>query len=249
MLQSIYTALSGMRSQQYNIDIIGNNIANIGTAAFKGSRADFADMLYEQMKRPIQAGNYLQQGSGMMLGAVQRNQAAGTYINTGSALDFMLEGDGYFAVQAPQGVCYTRDGSFRVSEGAGGSYLVTADGCYVLGADNQRIAVPGDASQITADSAGRLFLGGTQFATLRIASFMNPSGLMDVGGNKCLPSEASGAATAGAATVRQGWLEGSNVELATEMTRLMRAQKAFSVLGTAVRAADEMDSLANTMAK
>jgi flagellar basal-body rod protein FlgG len=249
MLQSVYTALSGMKHQQYNIDIIGNNIANINTVSFKSGRADFTDALYEQMKRPREAGNYLEQGSGMILGAVQRNNAMGSYMNTSRPLDFMLDGAGYFAVQGPQGTFYTRDGSFRVSGNAAGNWLVTADGYYVLGADGRRIAVPGDASLVTSDAAGNLLYGGARFATLGIAAFANPSGLEAAGGNKYRPTAASGAAAASDATVRQGWLEGSNVDMAEEMTRLLRAQKAFSVLGTAVRTADEMDALANSMSK
>lgn len=249
MMKSMYTALSGMSAQQYAIDVIGNNISNINTVSFKSGRVDFADALYEQMNKPTGAGNYLQKGSGVLVNAVQRDNSTGTYVSTGNALDFMLDGSGYFAVQGLQGVSYTRDGSFNVSPRNGANYLVTSDGSYVLGADNKPIAVPGDASTLSCDSAGNLTLGGAQFATLKIVSFANPSGLADVGSNKYVPTAASGAAAASTATVRQGFLEGSNVNMASEMTRLMVAQRAFSILGNAVRTADEMDSEADTMSK
>jgi flagellar basal-body rod protein FlgG len=249
MMQSIYTALSGMSAQQYTMDVIGDNLANINTMAFKSGRADFADALYEQMQKPVGAGNYLQKGSGVLVNAVQRDNSMGEYVSTGSPLDFMLDGSGYFAVQGPQGACYTRDGSFKVSVKNGTNYLVTPDGDYVLGADNKPITVPGNADQISCDNKGNLSLGGTQFASLKIVSFANPSGLADMGSSKFLPTAASGAVTASTAMVRQGWEEGSNVNMAAEMARLLVAQRAYSVLGNAVRTADEMDSEANSMSK
>jgi flagellar basal-body rod protein FlgG len=249
MLQSIYTALSGMSAQQYNIDIIGNNLANVDTASFKSGRVDFADALYAQMQRTAQSGANLQQGSGMFVGAVQRDPTAGVGMLTGSTLDFMLDGAGYFAVQGPMGVCYTRTGSFRASMRNGIGTLVTAEGYTVLGADNQRILLPGDALYVKADAAGNLSFNGVRFATMKTVTFANPAGLLDVGGNKYQPSAASGAIAACEAPVRQGWLEGSNVEMISEMTRLTRAQRAYTALGTAIRTADEMESLANNMGK
>jgi flagellar basal-body rod protein FlgG len=251
MIQSLYTAFAGMMSQQYNIDTIGNNIANINTTSFKGARVDFADALYQQMKKPIQSGTYLQQGSGMSVGAVQHNATAGVSEMTGNPADFMLNGPGYFTLQGANGqTFFTRDGSFKVSMENGKGYLVTAEGYSVLGADNKRIQIPGDANAVKADRAGNLTLDGKTFASLKITTFPNPSGLLNAGGNKYSYTVAAGAAAQGTGTtVQQGWLEGSNVDLAEEMSRLMRAQKAYSVLGTAIRTADEMESLANSMAK
>jgi flagellar basal-body rod protein FlgG len=251
MLQSLYTAASGMTGQQYCIDTIANNIANINTAGFKSGRVDFADALYAQIQRPVESGTYLQNGSGMLLGGALRIMDGGVSVPTGSSLDFMAEGPGYFTLQGAQGELYfTRDGSFSVSMENGSAYLVSAEGYYVLGADNQRIQIPGDASAVAADSAGNLSVNGAGFATLKLTSFANPSGLLDAGGNKFTATPAAGTATAGGGTiVRQGCLEGSNVDLSGEMTRLLRAQKSYSVLGSAIRTADEMESQANTMSK
>jgi flagellar basal-body rod protein FlgG len=251
MLQSLYTALSGLRTQQYNIDTIANNVANVNTTGFKSSRADFADTLYALIKRPIESGEYLQNGTGIGIGGTQVITDAGTALSTARNLDFMLDGDGYFTLQGPQGQLYfTRDGSFRASVENNGTYLVSSEGYYVLGADNQRIQIPGDASAIAADGAGGLSIAGATFAALKITRFANPAGLMSAGGNKLSATEASGAATAGAGetTVRQGWLEGSNVDLATELTRLIRAQRVYTALGSALRTADDMDSQANNLA-
>lgn len=250
MLQSMYTALSGMRAQQNNMDIIGNNVANINTVSFKGARTDFADALYSQMNKPLESGTYLQQGSGLTVAAVQRDMLQGTTINTGNTLDFMVDGPGYFSLAGPGGQqYYSRDGSFKVSVENGAGYLVTAEGYRVLGTNNQPIKIAGGTSALTADSAGTLSMNGVPFAALKITAFTNPSGLTDVGGNKYVASAASGAVAPGGQAVRQGWLEGSNVDLAIEMSRLIRAQKAFSVLGTAVKTADEMESLANNISK
>jgi flagellar basal-body rod protein FlgG len=250
MLQALYNALSGMRGEQYNIDTIGNNVANINTVAFKGSRVDFADALYVQMNRPLEAGTYLQQGSGMLVNAIQRDMTTGMSMVTGIPTDFMLQGDGYFAIQGQQGACYTRDGSFKVSMENGSGYLVTAEGYYVLDTNNQRIKIPGNASAITSDISGNLYLNNNKFATLKVCTFPNPEGLLDAGGNKVLASAASGAAKVDTQPmVMQGWLEGSNVDMATEMSRLLVAQRAYSVLGTAIRTADDMESLANSMYK
>lgn len=249
MMQSVYMALSGMSAQQYAMDIIGNNLANINTMAYKSGRADFADALYQQMQRPVGAGNYLQKGSGVLVNAVQRDNSMGEYVSTGSPLDFMIDGAGYFAVQGPQGVCYTRDGSCQVSVKNGTNYLVTSSGDYVLGTDNKPIAVPGDAEQVSCDSSGNLSLGGVRFASLKTVSFANPSGLSDAGANTYVPTAASGAATPAAATVRQGWQEGSNVNMAAEMARLLIAQRGYSILGDAIKTADEMDAGANSMSR
>lgn len=247
MLQAVYSALSGLLSEQYGIDAIGNNVANINTVAFKSCRADFADMYYQAMKRPRESGEYLRMGSGMHVGAVRRDHTTGAYMMTGNPLDFMLDGPGYFAVRGPQGVLYTRNGSFGVSVEAGGNYLVTAEGYRVLGTNNLPIMLPADISRVSADSVGNLYNGGAPFAALRISSFPNPDGLTEAGGSKHAQSVASGAPAASAAILRQGWLEGSNVDLACEMTRLMRAQKAYAVLGTAIRTADEMEAQANSV--
>lgn len=251
MLQSLYAALSGMTAQQNNIDTVANNIANINTAGFKSSRTEFADALYAQITRPVEAGAYLQNGSGARTGGTVRIMDPGTPVSTGLPLDFMLDGAGYFTLQGAQGQLYfTRDGSFKVSDEAGGSYLVSAEGYSVLGADNRRIRIPGDSSAVTADGAGNLYMNGAMFSSLKLTSFANPAGLASAGGNKYVATQASGAAAAGGGTtVRQGALEWSNVDMAGEMARLMQAQRAYSVLGSVIRTADDMESQANNMSK
>lgn len=251
MLQSLYSALAGMRAQQTRIDVVGNNIANINTTAFKAGRADFADTLYALMKPHREASGVLQNGSGTVVAAVQHIQQQGNNLMTANPLDFMVDGGGYFTLAGPDGqMSFTRDGSFKAASINGSNYLVTADGYFVLGANSQPIQIPGDASAVTADTAGNLLMGGTVFATLQMAAFPNPEGLLDAGGNRYLASDASGEPQAAVgAVVRQGWLEGSNVDMAGEMARLIQAQRAYSVMGTAIRTTDEMETTANRLAE
>lgn len=249
MIQAIHTAAAGLSAQQTNIDTIGNNIANISTTSFKSSRVSFADALYEQMKKPLEAGDYLQQGNGSLPFAIRLN-TQGIPVSTGSALDFMLSGGGYFAVAGPQGELYTRDGSFAAAAYGGSTYLVTAEGYPVLNAQNQAVEITGDISQLSVDGEGNVRVGNAPMGRLKIVEFTNPEGLLSEGNSKFAATEASGAAGAAAdTTVRQGALEGSNVNLAVELTRLMRAQRAFAVLGSAIRTADEMEQLSNAVSK
>ncbi len=249
MLQSIYTALTGMRAQQNRIDVIGNNMANISTTAFKTGRVGFADTLYALMKPQDEATGTLLNGTGALVSATHRVQDQGTSIVTGNTLDFMVSGAGYFSLAGPDGQrYYTRDGSFKSAVYNNTNYLVSAEGYFVLGTDNQPIQIPGDSTQVAADGKGNLFLGGTAFASLQIAVFPNPEGLADVGGNRYQATNGSGAAAAAVgAAVQQGWLEGSNVDMATEIAKLMESQRAYSVLGTAIRTTDEMESTANRL--
>ncbi len=249
MLQSIYTALTGMRAQQTRIDVVGNNMANISTTAFKAGRVGFADTLYTQMKWQDEATGKLLNGTGALVSATRLVQDQGAGLITGNPLDFMVDGGGYFTVAGSDGRVYlTRDGSFKASGYDGANYLVTADGYFVLGTDNRPIQIPGDASTVASDGQGNLYQNGTLFATLQMAGVPNPEGLEDAGGNRYQVTAGSGAATAATGiSVRQGWLEGSNVDMATEITRLMESQRAYSVLGTAIRTTDEMESTANRL--
>lgn len=252
MLQAIYTAVTGMKTQQENIAVIGNNMANINTVSFKSSRTDFADALYSQLKRSVESGDYQQRGAGVLFGASQRILMQGESLGTANPMDFMIDGPGYFTLAGTDGEpLYTRNGAFRVSVVDGAGFLVTADGYYVLGSDNRPVQVPDGSAEFSVDEAGNLSQNGVRFASLKISEFPNPAGLIDAGSNKYLASDASGQATAAGqmSVVRQGWLEGSNVDMSAEMVRLIRSQRAFSVLGSAIRTADEMEQQANSMMK
>lgn len=252
MLQSNYTARSGLIAQQQRIDIIANNLANLNTVGYKSVRADFKDALYQTMVRPLQPqdGLNLRRGHGVLLGATTRDFVQGTGVQTGMPLDLMLDGDGYFTVQDPNGdePLYTRDGSFAISVQEDGNYLVTGDGLYVLDTNGQPINLGGTAmSDLSIQANGSIWdeNTNTQLGQLAISTFINRQGLEAVAGNRFKATEASGEPIQSTAAVRQGTLEASNVDLATEMVRMIRAQRAFSLTARALTTADEMDAGAN----
>jgi len=270
MLQSNYTARSGLIAQQERMDVIANNIANVNTVGFKSVRADFKDMLYQTLVRPEQPqdGLNLQRGHGVLLGATTRDFSQGSAQYTNNPMDVMIVGDAFFAVQNTDGeTTYTRDGAFAVSEEGGESFLVTGDGHYLLDEGGQRISVgDADESQIEINPDGRVFTvhvtAGTPPVTTRtprgklgLYSFMNRMGLEAVSGNRFAVTENSGEAQllvevpegGQDVSVQAGMLEASNVDLATEMTRMIRAQRTFSLASRALITADEMDGKANQL--
>lgn len=253
MSQSIYTARSGLIAQQQRMDIIANNMANISTLGYKSVRADFKDALYQTMARPAQpqAGLNLQKGSGVLMGATTRDFTQGTPQMTGLALDMSIIGDGFFAVQDTNGdTLYTRDGSFAISMNGEDAYLVTGDGRYVLDANGQPINLkdtPTSDLAVKEDGSIWRVSTGEQLGQLGIHTFVNRQGLEAVSGNRYRATDASGEPIESTATVRQGYLESSNVDMASEMVRMIRAQRAFSLTSRALTTADQMDSEANQL--
>ena len=251
MIQSSYTARSGLIAQQQRMDIIANNMANLETTGYKSVRADFKDALYQTMARPVQPqdGLNLQRGSGTLLGATTRSFVQGTAQQTGNTLDLLLDGDGFFAVQDLDGeTVYTRDGSFGLSSEESGTFLVTGDGRYVLGKNGEPINInTTSTSDLSIMEDGSIWdtNSGLQLGQLGIYTFTNRQGLEDVSGNRLKETENSGEAIESTATVRQGFLESSNVDLAGEMVNMIRAQRAFSLTSRALTTADQMDSEAN----
>ena len=256
MIQSLSTAATGAKNQQLQIDTIANNVANINTDGFKCSRVSFQDAMYQTMRSPIQPqdGNKnLELGHGVLVADTKMNFAQGAMRSTGEPLDFALDGEGFFTVANAQNeTMYTRCGLFSVSAEADGSYLVTPQGHYVLDDQGERIQLPSDTEGITCNSEGILSdAAGTPFASLGIAAFDNTQGLEKMGDNLYAATAASGeAGQAGdEVKVKQGFIESSNVDLAEEMTKLIRAQRAYSLISRTITTADEMESAANNLRK
>lgn len=252
MMQGMFSAKSAVLAQQRRLDTIANNLANINTTGFKASRVDFKDTLYTTLHRPVEPQNAaLRSGSGVLVSATLRSFLVGTPVQTGIGLDFCLTRDGFFTVQNGQGEkLYTRDGSFAVSSESGGRYLVTSDGFYVTDSSGNRITLPeGDISNMKLNANGSLAIGTDEpFATLGIVSFKNNGGLMAMGKNCYMETDASGKAEQiETPEVQQGFLESSNVDLSEEMTKLIRSQRAFSFAARALTTVDEMHAMANNM--
>ena len=258
MIRSLWTAASGMAAQKLNIDVIANNLANVNTAGFKKSRADFADLLYQNLRAPGattasggQIPTGIQVGMGTRPVSVQKVFSQGDYVQTQNEFDLAIEGKGFFKVISNGQEVYMRSGNFKLdSEG----YICTPDGDRL----QPEFSVPSDAVHFTVDSGGSMVAtaaDGSVLASgqLTLYSFPNPSGLLSIGGNKFLPTEASGDPVAanpgvdGMGTIAQGYLEMSNVDVVEEMVKMITSQRAYEVDAKCIKAADEMLRMANNI--
>ncbi len=255
MTSILKIAGSGLLAQQANLDVIANNIANIGTTGFKKSRAVFADSQYEtgtlSAEGTTEPSIQVRAGTGVTVAAAQRLMSPGSFRETGSIWDMAIAGEGFFQVSLPDGrTAYTRDGSFQVD--AQGQ-LVTGDGSLV----SPPVTIPPGAQDVTIDATGvvRATVDGnpTDVGRIDIATFPNPSGLLAIGHNLFAPSEASGDAQAGQAgtdgrgQLMVGLLEDSNVDIGEEMTKVIEAQRAYQLSLKMLQTADEMLGMANNI--
>jgi flagellar basal-body rod protein FlgG len=250
-------AASGLRNQQLRIDTIANNLANVNSHGYKNARLDFKDSLYTAGITPGPArtpdGNQ-QKGHGLMVAGITRDYSPGNLERTNRELDFAIENEGFFTLANPNGgFLYTRLGNFALSVEAGGTFLVNGSGLYVLDENGARIAMPPGANKVDANVDGTLMfldhnnnvLGG---ANLGLVTFRNLKGLSAEGDSNFSYTPAAGEILpADNAVIRQGVLEGSNVKLADEMTRVIRTQRAFQLASRALTTADEMQGIANNM--
>lgn len=253
MIRSLWTAASGMMAQQLNIDVISNNLANVNTAGFKKSRADFQDLLYQTIKSPgaassadTQVPTGIQVGLGTRPVAVQKLFMQGDFQQTGAELDMAIEGSGFFQITEPNGeVAYTRAGAFKLD---GEGRVVTSDG-YPM---EPEITLPADAIsvEIGADGTISVFQAGsttpTEVGTVQLANFSNPAGLKSLGKNLFARTPSSGEAAVGIpgenglGAISQGFLEMSNVSIVDEMVNMIVGQRAYEVNSKAITTADEM---------
>jgi len=252
-MRTLSIAATGMLAQQTNVDVISNNIANMNTTGFKRQRAEFQDLLYEQVVRPgsstsaqTMSPTGIQIGSGVKTGAIYRINEQGAAQQTDNQYDLAIQGHGYFQITLPDGTTgYTRDGSFGVSDQG---ELVNSDGFPV----QPGITIPQNAVSVTVSKTGQVdvVLSGNPtpqtLGQLQLATFVNEGGLEAKGGNLFLETAASGAAIVGApgdpgfGTLMQGFVEGSNVNPVAEITALITAQRAYEMNSRVVKTADEM---------
>ena len=253
-MKALYIASTGMAAQERNVEIISNNIANMRTTGFKRQRAEFQDLLYQQYLRAgsttsdqgTMAPVGIEVGSGVKTAATPRVMSQGTVNPTEKDLDLAVSGEGYFAVQLPDGrTGYTRDGSFdRSPDGL----LVNVDGYQV----QPGITIPDNANSISISSDGivQAYVGTsstpTQLGQIQLYRFVNPTGLESIGDNNFVETAASGAAQAGTPNtdgmgqVMQGYLEQANVNPVTEIADLIAAQRAYEMNARVITGADEM---------
>ena len=248
-MQALHAAKLGLIAQQERVNVVANNIANVNTPGYKNQRVDFKDALYTQILNPAELDKTgLEQGTGVLMAGTNRDLTQGTVLGTGEDLDMYIDGDGYFCIADASGaMTYTRSGAFAVSDEADGNWLVDANGHYVLDENMGRIMVPESAAEISVSEDGMLLADGTSLGRLGIVTFTNRNGLESAGNAVYRETAASGAPVASDALVRQGGLESSNVNIAVELTQLIRAQKAFAMASRAVSVWDEMASTTNNL--
>jgi len=254
MMRSLDIGATGMLAQQTNVEVISHNIANMNTTAFQRRRAEFQDLLYQNMRRvgsdssdaqtTVPTG--VQIGLGVKTAAVYRITETGNLVMTENPLDMAINGDGYFQVELPSGdTAYTRAGSFQLDDNGD---IVTADG-YVV---QPGINIPEDAIDITVNKSGEVSYSqdGTTTLTnagqLELAIFSNEGGLIALGDNLFQETDASGTPTTGTpgadgfGTIEQGFLETSNVNAVEEVTNLITAQRAYEMNSKIIETSDQM---------
>lgn len=269
MMRSLWTAASGMTTQQLNVDNIANNLANVNTTGFKKERVEFQSLLYQTMTRAnfndgaatARPAN-LQVGHGVRATATTRMFTQGNMQSTESNLDFAIQGPGFFMVQMTNDqVGFTRDGTFKASADGDEFTLVTSQGYQILGVDGAPLSFPIEynINSMTVDPSGSIFLadGSESIDTglqIGIFQFPNTQGLEAIGGNILVTTSASGEPLSEAdgetntiSMIVQGFLEMSNVQIAQEMVNLIIAQRAYELNSRAITTSDEMLQNANNL--
>ncbi len=253
MIRSLWIARTGMDAQQLQLDVISNNLANVSTNGFKAQRAVFADLLYQTQMQPgaqstqqTQLPSGLQIGTGVQPVATERILTQGNLQQTSNPTDMAIQGSGFFQIGMPDGtIGYTRDGSFQVNNQG---QLVNSLG-YPL---QPPITIPQNALSVTVGLDGTVSItqpgspNATQIGSIQLATFINPGGLQNNGGNIFLETSSSGApstntpGTNGAGTINQGYVETSNVNVAEELVNMIETQRAYEMDSKAITTSDQM---------
>lgn len=268
MMRSLWTAASGMKSQQSMVDTISNNLSNVNTTGYKKERLEFKSLLYETIREggsteqgasPVN----LQVGHGVQTAASVKAFTQGVFETTKNPLDFSVEGDGFFAVRDDNGnVRYSRNGAFKMSINSDGNMmLANASGQAILSTDGEPIVFEEGVSSenLEVDGLGnfKIMRNGAPVdlgIRMQIVQFENVQGLKSKGGGLYETTTASGRAllesenaNLESSKVVQGGLEGSNVEAVEEMVKLIVAQRAYELSSKAIQTSDDMLSLANQL--
>lgn len=261
-MRSLHIGATGMLAQQTNVDVISNNIANMNTTAYTKRRAEFSDLLYQNIIRPGSASTSdntivpsgVQLGLGVRTAAVYRITEGGGLTKTDNDLDLAIRGRGYFQVELPEGkgTAYTRDGAFQRN---GDGVIVTHDG-YVV---QPEITIPEDATEVYVNSSGEVWVkqdGETDevnVGQLELATFVNEAGLEALGDNLFMETAASGTPvldnpdSEGFGSILQGYLSTSNVNAVTEITELVSAQRAYEMNSKIISTSDQMLNTINQL--
>ena len=253
MIKSLWTAKTGLESQQVKLDVIANNLANVSTNGFKRSRAVFEDLLYQNLRQPGAQNDVqnrlpsgMQVGTGVRPVATERLHTQGGLQHTGSSRDLAINGQGFFQVRLVDGsAAFTRDGSFQLDENG---QMVTANG-YPL---EPAIFIPENALSVSIGEDGIVSVTqagineANQVGQITVSTFVNSSGLESIGGNLYRETATSGArndtipGVNGAGRLFQEYVEVSNVNVVEEMVNMIETQRAYEINSRAVKTSDEM---------
>ncbi|MBC7203109.1 MAG: flagellar basal-body rod protein FlgG [Pusillimonas sp.] len=254
MIRSLWIAKTGLESQQTNMDVISNNLANVNTSGFKRGRAVFEDLMYQTIRQPgaqVGAANQLpsglQIGTGVRTVATERIHTQGNLRETGNPLDVAIQGRGFIQVEMPDGTfAYTRDGSLQVDQNG---QLVTAGGYPV----QPPINIPDNALNVTIERDGTVSVTqpgavgiNVEVGQLQLSTFINPTGLQSMGENLYAETDASGPANFaqpgldGAGLVLQNYVETSNVNVAEELVNMITTQRSYEMNSKAIQTSDQM---------
>jgi flagellar basal-body rod protein FlgG len=241
MLEGMYSAAAGMAAQQQQLDAIGNDLANLSTTGYKSARIAFSDLLYNQVNL---AGTATTHGAGASATMIGRSQGEGSLQQTGNPLDLAIEGDGYFQVTGPGGkVALTRDGSFAVD---GGGAITNAFGNQL----SPPIKLPSGVSpgEVRISASGVVSAGAKKLGQIQLVTVTSPAHLLGEANGLLSTNAASGTPhPATAATLRQGALEQSNVDLAKAMSLMVTTQRSFQMSSSAIQTENQMMTMANQL--
>jgi len=260
MIRGLYTAASGMTAQQQDIDVISNNIANVNTTGFKKDRTEFQDLMYQSLnfaagKTSADTSNPtgIDTGLGVRVAGIQKNFLQGNMTATGNTYDLAIQGNGFFQVELPSGETgYTRNGAFKInSEGT----LVNGMGYEII----PTVTIPDGVIKVSVSNDG--IVSGVDAATgdtveitqLELVDFVNPAGLSPQGNSIYLATDISGDPVIGTGgldgmgSIQQGMLEGSNVQLVSEMVNLITAQRGYEANSKSIQTTDGMLQVVNQL--
>lgn len=269
MMRSLWTAASGMKTQQMFVDNIANNLANVNTTGFKKESLEFKSLLYETLKESgvdengVSTPVGLQIGHGVRTSASVKNFSQGNLETTNNPLDFAIDGSGFFSVLDSNGnELYTKEGAFKISVNDDASLsLTTTDGYGILNTAGEAITFDSafQPDKLSVDDLGNMFYSTAEGAEdlgiqIGLKQFRNPAGLTALGGGYYQPTVASGEALLETdnedlekSSLTQNTLESSNVQVVEEMVRMIVAQRAYELNSKAITTSDDMLGIANNL--
>lgn len=250
MNMSFYTASVGAQQQQSRLDVHANNIANVNTYGFKSKIPSFSALMYGSVDGAD--GAKLERGTGSYMSAAATNFNSNGLVETGVLTDYSIKGDGFFALWNPTTgeYTYTRDGSFTKAEfKAAGEETVNEDGTVTeTDGGSKWYLSDGQGRFVLNEQGGLIELSDSEEALpIGIFDFVNTDGMLSTGDNMFVPTEKNGQVQIGEGTLVQGYLEASNTDLATELTKVIEAQRSFSYALKMMETADELETTANNL--